>query len=91
VEFGQAAFASMGKDKCMNEVMSSVEIETQFKSEWILVGNPETNEALEVKRGEVLWHSKDRDEVYKKVMELKPKHSAILYTGTINGPFLLNY
>lgn len=67
----------------MNEEMSLAEIETSFKSEWILIGDPETNEALEVKRGKVLWHSKDRDEVYRKVKELRPKHSAILFTGAI--------
>ncbi len=67
----------------MNEVMSLAEIEAQFESEWVLVGDPETTETLQVRRGKVLWHSKDRDEVYRKANELKPKHSAILYTGTI--------
>lgn len=67
----------------MDDVMSLAEIQTQFKSEWILVEDPETTEALEVKKGKVLWHSKDRDEVYRKANELKPKHSAILYTGPV--------
>jgi len=67
----------------MNEEMSVAEIEARFKSEWVLVGDPETTDALEVKRGKVLWHSKDRDEVYRKVKELQPKHSAILFTGEI--------
>jgi hypothetical protein len=31
----------------------------------------------------VLWHSKDRNETYRKARELKPKHSAIIYTGEI--------
>jgi hypothetical protein len=28
-----------------------------------------------------LWHSKDRDEVYRKAVELRPKRFAMLYTG----------
>ena len=67
----------------MNDVMSVEEIQAQFESEWVLVGDPETTESLEVKSGNVLWHSKDRDEVYRKARELRPKHSAILYTGTM--------
>ena len=67
----------------MNDVMSLAEIHAQFKSEWILVRDPETNEALEVTKGKILWHSKDRDEVYRKARELAPRHSAILYTGTM--------
>lgn len=65
----------------MSEVMSLVEIQARFESEWILLEDPETTESLEVKGGRVLWHSKDRDEVYRKARELRPRHSAILYTG----------
>ncbi|MGZ8443455.1 MAG: hypothetical protein ACXW6K_09150 [Candidatus Binatia bacterium] len=61
--------------------MTIAQIEAQFDSEWILVGDPQTNEALEVQRGKVLWHSKDRDEVYRKAVELRPRRSAMLYTG----------
>ena len=67
----------------MNEVMSFVEIQQKFDSEWVLVEDPETTEGLEVTKGKVLWHSKNRDEVYRKARELSPQSSAILYTGTI--------
>ncbi|MDI6777510.1 MAG: hypothetical protein QMD03_09825 [Syntrophales bacterium] len=59
------------------------EIQTQFASEWVLIEDPETTESLEVKSGKVLWHSKDRDEIYRKARELSPEHSAILYTGRV--------
>jgi len=29
----------------------------------------------------VCWHSKDRDEVYRKAVELRPRRFAVLYTG----------
>ena len=65
----------------MEEVLTIAQIEARLDSEWILVGDPQTNEALEVQSGKVLWHSKDREEVYRKAAELRPKRSAMLYTG----------
>jgi hypothetical protein len=67
----------------MDHVLTLKEIEERFDSEWVLVEDPETNDALEVQRGTVRWHSKDRDEVYRKAVELRPKRFAMLYTGTI--------
>ena len=65
----------------MEEVMTIAQIEAQFESEWVLVENPQTNEALEVQSGRVRWHSKDRDEIYRKAIALRPKRFAMLYTG----------
>lgn len=67
----------------MERLMTISEIESEFDSEWVLVDEPETNEQLEVLQGRVLHHSKDRDEVYRKAVTLRPKRSAILYTGSI--------
>ena len=67
----------------MEREMTIEEIESQFESEWVLVEAPQTNEALEVLSGQVLHHSKDRDEVYRKAVALRPKRCAILYTGEI--------
>ncbi|MDQ3684194.1 MAG: hypothetical protein M3430_01145 [Acidobacteriota bacterium] len=67
----------------MEDVMSIAEIESTFESEWVLVEDPETNKDLEVQSGKVRYHSKDRDEVYRKAVELRPKRFAMLYTGTI--------
>ena len=67
----------------MNEVMSIADIEREFVSEWVLVAEPELGDASQVIAGKVLCHSKDRDEVYRKAIELKPKHFAFLYTGSL--------
>jgi hypothetical protein len=67
----------------MDEVLTTAQIEAQFESEWVLVEDPQTDEALQVRRGRVRWHSKDRDEVYRKAVELRPARFAILYTGKI--------
>lgn len=67
----------------MDHALTLKQIEERFESEWVLVEDPETNDALEVQRGKVLWHSKDRDQVYRKAVELRPKRFAMLYTGKI--------
>lgn len=65
----------------VNRILTVAQIEKQFESEWVLVEDPETDDALEVQSGKVRWHSKDRDEVYRKAVELRPKRFAMLYTG----------
>ena len=67
----------------MNEILTIAEIEAKFISEWVLVEDPQTNEALEVLRGKVRYHSKDRDEIYRKAVKLRPKRFAMIYTGTL--------
>ena len=67
----------------MTDVCNYGEMRNQFPGEWILVGDPRTDENLQVAAGRVLWHSKDRDELYRKARELAPKESAILYFGRI--------
>jgi hypothetical protein len=67
----------------MNDMLTAAEIGERFESEWVLVEEPETDEALNVQHGRVRWHSKDRDEVYRKAIELRPRRFAILYTGRI--------
>jgi hypothetical protein len=65
----------------MATIMTLQEIQDRFDSEWVLIDDPRTNEALEIEAGQVVWHSKDRDEVYRKAIELRPKRFALLYTG----------
>ena len=71
------------EEERMNDVMAMADIHARFRSEWVLLEDPETDDALEVQGGKVLWHSSDRDEVYRKAQELAPTHSAIVYTGTV--------
>jgi hypothetical protein len=67
----------------MEEVLTIAEIESRFTSEWVLVEDPETDDAMEVRAGKVVCHSKDRDEVYRRAASARPARFAILYTGTI--------
>jgi hypothetical protein len=67
----------------MDEILTITQIESQFQSEWVLVEEPQTNEALQVQSGKVRWHSKDREGLYRKAAQMHPKRFAILYTGKI--------
>jgi hypothetical protein len=78
---GRSAIEARQEDTAMDEVLTIAQIEAQFESEWVLVEEPQTNDALEVQSGKVRWHSKDRDEVYRKAVELRPRRFALLYTG----------
>ena len=66
----------------MAEFLSIAEINERFESEWILLEDPETTPMLEVTGGKLLCHSRDRDEVYRSAKRLRPKYSAIIYTGS---------
>ena len=67
----------------MADALTLAQIEERFQAEWVLIGDPQTTDALEIENGTVLWHSKDRDEVYRKAIALRPKRSAVLYTGQV--------
>jgi hypothetical protein len=67
----------------MDERMTLGEMLDRYPAEWILAEDPELDDELEIQRGRVVWHSKDRDEVYQKAVELRLKHTAFIYTGEI--------
>lgn len=67
----------------MSHFLSIAEIENQFDAEWVLIEDPVLSPTLEVQGGNVLWHSKDRDEVYRYARQVGPRHSAIVYTGQL--------
>jgi hypothetical protein len=71
-------------------ILTQEEIQQRYDSEWVLLADPITAEDLTVLRGTVLWHSKDRDEVYRKLLEMSPNASAILYTGTMPKNVAIN-
>jgi len=70
--------------------MTLTEIEEQYDNEWILVEDPELDRSNAVVKGRVLFHSKNRDEVDAVAMRLRPKHSALLYTGPMPDNIFVN-
>ena len=73
----------MGEGVRTDRALTVAEIQDRFESEWVLLEDPQTDETQEVRGGRVLFHSKDRDEVYRKAVELRPRRFATLYTGKL--------
>jgi hypothetical protein len=65
----------------VNQVLTIEQIGSQFDSEWVLLSDLTLDANGQVSGGKVVAHSKDRDEVYRKDIELRLKISATLYTG----------
>ena len=74
----------------MSQVMTMGEIEKSFDSEWVLVGDPEFNQRMEVVRGKVLFHSRDKEEVYRRDLEIHPRSAAYAYTGPTPDNVFIN-
>ena len=72
------------------EMMTMTEIETQFDGEWVLLEDPVLDSQKQVTGGKLRCHSKNRDDVYRKAVELRLKHSAFLYTGPAPENIFLN-
>jgi hypothetical protein len=65
----------------MVETMTFEEMKQQCKSEWVLIGDPVTDERMHVLSGALLCHSRDRAEVYRRGIELRPQSACVLFLG----------
>lgn len=57
-------------------------IKKLYKNEWVLLINPVTSPTTKIEGGEVVFHSKDREEVHRKLQEFEG-NKAIVFTGKI--------
>ena len=65
----------------MNDLLTIEQIEAQFPSEWVLIGDPRTDLNQQLMAGRILFHSPDRDEVDRILLEMRPPRFAFRYTG----------
>jgi hypothetical protein len=63
--------------------MKWADIKKNFKNQWVLIEVEKVDESYNLLSGEVLAHSKDKDEIYQKLLEIKPKEFSIEYTGEV--------
>ena len=59
------------------------EIEKKYKKQWILVDVIKVDQNLNTVEGNVIAHSTDKEDIYKALLEKKPKKFSIEYTGKI--------
>lgn len=55
----------------------------EFKDEWVLIEAKKVDKNFNLIEGEVIVHSKDKSEIYEKLIKLKNKSLYIEYTGKI--------
>ena len=66
----------------MDETLTIAEIEARYAPDWVLIAEPQTDEDLSLRAGKVLFHSPDRDAVYRKARELRPGRFAVRHLGS---------
>jgi hypothetical protein len=67
----------------VSDVLKIEEIEAHFPAEWVLIGDPQTDAEQRLLAGTVLFHSPKRDEVDRKLLELRPSRFAFRYLGNV--------
>ena len=67
----------------MDEILTIEEIKARYPAEWLLIGDPQTDESPRLLAGRVLFHSPSRDDVYRKAVELRLPHFAVRYFGAM--------
>lgn len=65
----------------MPDILSMSEIEKRYDGEWVLLDELQHGAHQSITAAHVLFHSKDRDELDRKALELRPPHCAVLYIG----------
>jgi len=59
------------------------EIVKKYKDEWVLLEVIRVDKNMKIKEGKILSHSKDKNDIYNKLVKVKPKKFAIEFTGKI--------
>ena len=64
-----------------DERLTLEEIKARYAPDWVLIGEPETNEFQELLAGRVLYHGPDRDEVTRMTRGYPPGRYALEFLG----------
>lgn len=73
----------------MTERLTYPEIKARYAPEWVLIGDVEVDETLEVVSGDVLCHSLDRDDIDLAMMAMRPTPFALRFLGVVPDDFVL--
>jgi hypothetical protein len=71
------------------EILTREEMQQRYKDEWLLIAYTETDENLNVLRGEVLAHAPTADSIYKLLPQYPDRSVALEYIGEIPSDFAL--
>ncbi len=65
----------------MSEILTMEEIEKKYDGEWVLIEDVEANEHLEVIRGKVAYHGKDKNELHRRAKKSESSYITTRYLG----------
>jgi hypothetical protein len=68
-------------EEMMDQILTLEEIEARYAPEWVLIGDPQTDEKLHLQAGRVLFHSPDGEEVCRKAAEFPAGRYALRFLG----------
>lgn len=66
-----------------SQLMGIEEIETRYAPDWVLIAEPEVDELQRLQTGKVVFHSPDRDAVYREAAKLPGDRFAIRFLGEL--------
>ena len=77
----------------MPEPLTLAQLKKRYDGEWVLLDELVTNKSGQLRGGHVLAHSKDRDEIHRRLRDLHPRNFAIrCFRQPAKGRvFLLNW
>ena len=67
----------------MSAIMTFEEIQQHYDGEWVLISYTETDENLQLIKGEVIAHSPNKEEIYQALESAKDQPLAIEYMGQV--------
>ena len=67
----------------MSVIMTFEQIQQNYDGEWVLIAYTETDENLQVVKGEVLAHSVNKEEIYQALESDRDRPLAIEYMGQV--------
>lgn len=67
----------------MSPIMTFEEIQRNYDGEWVLIAYTETDENLQVIKGEVIAHSNNKEEIYQALELAQDRPLAIEYMGQV--------
>ena len=73
----------------MGEIMTIEQLKRDYDQEWVLLGDPVSDEEDSVVSGRLLDHSADPDELYDRAVAIAPKHCAVFFMGPPNDGSVL--
>jgi len=75
----------------VTERLTYPEIKARYAPDWVLIGDPVTDDHLEILSGEVLFHSPDRAELGRRMLALRPRPArlAVEFLGEIPDDLVL--